>query len=350
MEEGGKHPPPPVLHQPKKPGANRVKLGKSPVRMRFNSSRGINDQLVQIIPLGLIGEFQLIEEVGEGVTAKVYKVRHKRDNRVYALKKSHNNSKKKGWKNFQMRFDQEVKMISKLHHKNIVQYHMSFVDDKNHFYILMELCWRDLETCFETKIDMYKMIRPQALKIFGDIICAVEYMHGEGVIHRDIKPGNIFISFPQQVCQAKVGDFGLACCENDPLKSVQGAPLYRAPEQSLRKKYDSKVDMFPCGIILFQLLKMEWEDPDDEDAYDDYEGPQWIKTVNDLKDNVEEVLTRFRPFHPDPIEKVIHNLLETIPERRPTAAEVSLQLKKLTITKNSGMMFVSLSYLNNLEP
>ena len=268
---------------------------------------------------------------------------------MYALKKSHNSLKKKGWKNFQKKFDKEVKIISKLLHKNIVQYHTSFVDHENHFCILMELCWRDLETCFETKVDIYKMIRPQALKIFGDIICAVEYMHGEGVIHRDIKPANIFISFPQQVCQAKVGDFGLACCENDLLKSLQGSPLYRAPEQAPGNAYNSKVDMFPCGIILFQLLKMEWEDPGDEDAYTD-EDRQWIITVIELKENVEEVLKRFRPFDPDPIEKVIHDLLEKSPERRLTAAEVSLQLKTLTITKSSGMMFVSLSYLNNLAP
>ena len=250
--------------------------------------------------------------------------------KVYALKQSHTKIKKKG---FLKKFSQEVKMLSKLEHNNIVRYHTSFVDDENHFCILMEFCGRDLAACFESKVDIRTIIKPQALKIFSDMICAIEYMHRQSVIHRDIKPGNVFISLPEKVCHAKIGDFGLACCQDDALTSVTGTALYRAPEQD-SEKYNLKVDMFPCGMILFELLKIEWEDPEEEHE------SEWIDVLKGLRRKTEEALNKFRPFHPEGVEQLIRVLLDRDPERRPNASQVSIMVGKLTCTSSSGKLIL----------
>ena len=256
----------------------------------------------------------------------MFKVRHIRDMKVYALKQSHIKIKKKG---FLKKFNKEVTMLSKLEHSNIVRYHTSFVDDENHFCILMEFCGRDLAACFESKVDIRTIIKPQGLKIFSDMICAIEFMHRQGVIHRDIKPGNVFISLPEKVCHVKIGDFGLACCQDDVMTSFTGTALYRAPEQSTGQ-YGLKADMFPCGMILFELLKKEWDDPEEEHE------SEWIDVLKRLRGKTEEVLNRFQPFHPEGVEPLIRVLLDRDPERRPNASQVSMMIGELTRTGSSG--------------
>ena len=231
---------------------------------------------------------------------------------------------------FLNKLKEEVELLSHFQHKNIARYHTWFVNDQNQFCILMECCEKDLETYFESKFDIDNIIKPQALKIFGDIICALEYIHGQNVIHRDMKPSNIFLTFPDQMCHAKIGDFGITCFTDNTLTTYTGASLYRAPEQQCSGKYDDKVDIFPCGIVLFELLKINWEDPDDE--------PQWIHILEELRESPEKVLERSRPFQPEESEQIIHVLLDKDPRKRPSAAEVNSQIKKLTGTQYIGMI------------
>ena len=89
------------------------------------------------------GEFTDFKAVGEGMLSKVFRVRHIRDKKEYALKKSHISIKKK---NLLELFNREVQILSDLEHQNIVRYYTCFIDEQSHFCILMEFCGKDLET------------------------------------------------------------------------------------------------------------------------------------------------------------------------------------------------------------
>lgn len=139
--------------------------------------------------------------------------------------------------------------------------------NKVYLYIQMQLCQRQSlkEWLAINKDRNYNYV----LKVFEQILQAVEYVHLRGLIHRDLKPSNIFFSLDDQI---KVGDFGLvtAMTENDgqmsPCGSFKlnlenekhtaqvGTQLYMSPEQLSGKPYNYKVDIYSLGLILFELL------------------------------------------------------------------------------------------------
>ena len=260
-------------------------------------------------------EFENFEEIGEGMFSKVFKVKHKRDRHTYALKRSHISIKKQVILDH---FTKEVQMISCLVHDNVVRYFTSFVDHKNHFCILMECCRKDLASCFHSKSDMKNMIKPNSVQIFNDIICGLEYIHNQNIIHRDLTPENIFLPSLNDRCHAKIGDFGLSCYHDHSVMSYVGSRRYQAPEQA-SGKYDCKVDMYPAGIIFFELLKLDWEDPDDQTQ-------SWIMILNNLRSDTKRLMRTFEPFHPKTAKKIILCLLKVNPKARLSATEVRRQL------------------------
>ncbi|XP_024882771.1 eukaryotic translation initiation factor 2-alpha kinase 1-like isoform X2 [Temnothorax curvispinosus] len=118
-------------------------------------------------------------------------------------------------------------------------------------YIQMALCEQTLEQWLRGRINVTP--EPLARAIFQQILCGVDYMHSQKIVHHDIKPSNIFISTSGRL-QIQLGDFGLAC----PLQignhhSVVGTHMYAAPEQ-LKGNCDPKSDVYSIGIVLVELL------------------------------------------------------------------------------------------------
>ncbi|XP_021374591.1 eukaryotic translation initiation factor 2-alpha kinase 3-like [Mizuhopecten yessoensis] len=135
---------------------------------------------------------------------------------------------------------------------------------KLYLFIQMQLCQR--ETLKEWLSDSNKPRNKQdMLNIFGQIVCAIEYVHDCGLMHRDLKPSNIFFSADNII---KIGDFGLvtALSEEEILGAENpgnmtfkhttevGTKLYMGPELVCGKSYNKKVDIFSMGMILFELL------------------------------------------------------------------------------------------------
>ncbi|XP_018365288.1 PREDICTED: eukaryotic translation initiation factor 2-alpha kinase 1-like isoform X2 [Trachymyrmex cornetzi] len=118
-------------------------------------------------------------------------------------------------------------------------------------YIQMSLCEQTLEHWLRSKISVTP--EPIVKAIFQQILCGVNYMHSQKVVHHDIKPSNIFISTTGQL-QIQLGDFGLACpLQKEKHHSVIGTHLYAAPEQ-LEGKCDRQSDIYSIGIVLTELL------------------------------------------------------------------------------------------------
>ncbi|XP_010144424.1 PREDICTED: interferon-induced, double-stranded RNA-activated protein kinase, partial [Buceros rhinoceros silvestris] len=202
--------------------------------------------------------FKNIEPIGDGGFGNVFKATGKHDEKTYAVKRVQ----------FAENVAREVKELARLEHENIVRYyscwegcdHMIYPASrqKSHkkihcFFIQMELCEQGpLENWIEKNRQDRKYYY-MAQNKFLQILRGVEYIHSEGLIHRDLKPQNIFISREDKI---KIGDFGLVTSvERETLTKDRGTSSYMAPEQA-GDKYGKEVDIYALGLIWFEML---WE-------------------------------------------------------------------------------------------
>ncbi|PQE04029.1 serine threonine kinase protein [Rutstroemia sp. NJR-2017a BVV2] len=185
-------------------------------------------------------------------------------------------------------FQTELQIHSKMNHPNIVKFHRAFTYDKC-TYIAMELCPN------ASLMDMVKkrkyLTEPEVRFYTVQIAGAVKYMHAKGIIHRDLKMGNIFLDKDMNV---KIGDFGLAALlmSNKDMAACRrttlcGTPNYIAPEILAKNNggHDHAVDIWSLGIIIFAMLtgKPPFQSPTADEIYRrakerEYEWPpQFIK-------------------------------------------------------------------------
>ena len=261
-------------------------------------------------------DFEDIEKIGQGASGKVFKVKHKIDGKIYAIKRSHDSVQNRRIKD---KLTKEIGILSSLVHKNVVRYYSSFLDVKDRLCIVMEYCMKDLSACFQNHQEMHNLIKRKFLEIFCEILSGLEYIHSQEIIHRDLKPSNILLSSLDSKCHAKIGDFGLARFDDQLKKTKLNSSYYQAPEL-VSGKYDIKADMYSAGIILFELSKREWENSEDEAHF-------WETVLQNLRDNPRQVLEDFKPFHPE-VRRVIGSMLEDSPDVRPSAREVKEELSK----------------------
>jgi tRNA A-37 threonylcarbamoyl transferase component Bud32/type IV secretory pathway TrbD component len=198
------------------------------------------------------GKFELLGELGAGGMAVVYKARDTTLDRVVALKVI--NQRLQGGEVARMRFLQEARVAAVLNHPNIVSVYELGLEDGYPFIAMEYLPGEDLR-------DLIEQGRPltqrQKVNIALQIARAVEHAHSRGVIHRDIKPGNIRIL---EGGGAKLMDFGIAKLTSSELKgltrtgAVMGTTAYMAPEQLRGEAPNVSGDVFAFGLVLYELL------------------------------------------------------------------------------------------------
>ncbi|MDR3152510.1 MAG: Stk1 family PASTA domain-containing Ser/Thr kinase [Bifidobacteriaceae bacterium] len=212
------------------------------------------------MPQVLGGRYELREMVGQGGMAQVYKAFDNRLQRVVAVKILRPALTQDSI--FYSRFKREAEAAASLNHPNIVAVYdtgeeiASGIDGVVKYpYIVMEFVQGD---DLKTIIAKQGHINAQySAKIMEGVLSALEYSHKHGVIHRDIKPGNIFISSARQV---KVMDFGIARAMADSsatmtqADTVVGTAQYLSPEQAKGLKVDARSDLYSAGCLLFELL------------------------------------------------------------------------------------------------
>ena len=238
-------------------------------------------------------------------------MKHYHDEKEYALKQTYKPPKTKEMEHCK----REIAAISELLNPHLVRYFGTFQDRQGRVYIQMEICGKDLEAFLEDNELIETKIRPHSVTILEQLLRGLDYIHSKGLIHRDLKPSNIFVKIMNRGVFVNIGDFGLVSFEDDSKTSHTGSPLYRAPEQ-LNKKYDCKVDMYTLGIDLFEIRKRV-----NEESFD------WSENIKKLRKNTAITLTEFEPFEPKGWKQLISDLLQEIPEKRPTAGHI---LRKLT--------------------
>ena len=201
--------------------------------------------------LGTLGRYEVLEIIGKGGMGIVYKALDPTLQRSVALKVMTSDLAKD--RDACERFLREARIAASLEHDNIVPIYDVGTNDETLFLAMPLLKGANLKTYWNDKKSL------TAFEVF-DIGCQIASglaaAHEHGLIHRDIKPGNIWIESGRDL-RVKILDFGLARSEKDPNLTesglILGTPAYMAPEQADGSKIDHRCDLFSLGCVLYQI-------------------------------------------------------------------------------------------------
>ena len=203
----------------------------------------------QYIGKMLDNRYEILELIGSGGMANVYKAKCHRLNRMVAVKILKNDLAENA--DFRRRFRDESLAVAQLSHANIVSvYDVSRSGDTE--YIVMELV--DGITLKQYMERRGKMDWREALHFITQIMRALSHAHSRGIIHRDIKPQNIMVLRDGSV---KVADFGIACLADSAQTLTQealGSVHYISPEQARGDRPDARSDIYSSGVVLYEML------------------------------------------------------------------------------------------------
>jgi len=194
-----------------------------------------------------LGQFEILDEIGRGGMATVYRARQKSINRIVALKVLprallHDPS-------FYERFTREVDVIAHLEHPHIVPIYDYGEADGIPFIAMRYLASGSAAQWIRRQLPTFQQID----KPLTQIAQALDHAHAQGIIHRDLKPGNILLD---ENNNAYLTDFGIARVLNSNLtgSAIIGTPAYMSPEQANGLPLDSRSDIYSLGIVLFELI------------------------------------------------------------------------------------------------
>jgi beta-lactam-binding protein with PASTA domain/tRNA A-37 threonylcarbamoyl transferase component Bud32 len=207
-------------------------------------------------PRLLGGRYELDGVVGRGGMAEVYRARDIRLDRIVAIKTLRADLARD--QIFQARFRREAQSAASLNHPSIVAVYDTGEDMATGLpvpYIVME--YVDGRTVRDLLQDGHRLLPERSLEIIDGVLRALDYSHQAGIVHRDIKPGNVMVTRNGDV---KVMDFGIARAMSDAQSTmtqtaqVIGTAQYLSPEQARGERVDSRSDLYSTGCLLYELL------------------------------------------------------------------------------------------------
>jgi serine/threonine protein kinase/tetratricopeptide (TPR) repeat protein len=218
------------------------------------------DRQKQTIRHDLVGckveNFEIVETIGRGGMGVVYLARDTKLNRSVAIKSLPNQLV--GGSTARLRLRREAKLLASLNHPNVAVIHDIIEQEEGLGYLVLEYVPGDT---LAQRIARKPLKREEALSIGQQIAEAISAAHDKGVIHRDLKPGNIKITPEGRV---KVLDFGLAKPADDEAANhdstvtrpgaIIGTPAYMSPEQARGKDIDHRTDIWAFGCIMYEML------------------------------------------------------------------------------------------------
>jgi eukaryotic-like serine/threonine-protein kinase len=205
----------------------------------------------------LLGDrYELEGVIGRGGMAEVYRARDLRLDRVVAIKTLRPDLARD--QTFQARFRREAQSAASLNHPSIVAVYDTGEDMSTGTpvpYIVME--YVDGRTVRDLLIEGHRLLPERALEIVSGVLRALEYSHQAGIVHRDIKPGNVMVTRNGDI---KVMDFGIARAMSDAQATmtqtaqVIGTAQYLSPEQARGERVDARSDLYSTGCLMYELL------------------------------------------------------------------------------------------------
>jgi eukaryotic-like serine/threonine-protein kinase len=226
-----------------------IGLPKAPVAA-FPTNPSVSSE-EQMPTIGHIGRYALKYRIGEGGLGTVYAAHDPLLSRLIAIKTLNIELSAEERESFNALFLNEARAAAGLSHPHIVTVFDAGTSD-NSAYIAMELLkGRDLR---QLRQDGWRPSPEQAALIVRRVADALAYAHGKGVVHRDVKPANIFMVGRTQ---PRVLDFGIARVahrHDGGADIAAGSPYYMAPEQARHQTVDRRADVFSLGVVLYELL------------------------------------------------------------------------------------------------
>ena len=201
--------------------------------------------------LSRIGRYKILGELGRGAMGVVYRAEDPNLDRAVALKTILLSDDAQGRKDYHKRFFLEAKAAGKLTHPHIVTTY-DFGEEDDFAYLAMELLEGD---DLRTRMKEGPLAIADSVDIAQQVADGLGFAHERGVVHRDIKPGNIMLLARGQ---AKIMDFGIARQRSDDFKTstgiVMGTPRFMSPEQVAGEPVDQRSDIFSLGVVLYEML------------------------------------------------------------------------------------------------
>lgn len=269
-------------------------------------------------------KYKVEEVLGEGAMGVVYACYDSAIGRRVAIKTIHAHLLQgTEGEELRQRFSREVRAVGKLSHPNIVGIFDSDETQDAHgavvpYFVMEFVDGRDLQEHLAagTRFPLSKNI-----DIACQILEAFEYTHKLGVIHRDVKPANIFLTEDERI---KIADFGIARVDNSSLTqtgAVMGTPNYMSPEQCSGQVMDWRSDLFSIAVVIYELLTGEKA----------FSANSVHATMMKLVQSNPEPPSVFNPTLPKSLDAVIVKALAKSPDERfQSAAEFAKALKPFT--------------------
>ena len=252
------------------------------------------DNFISVGSRGLRDIYENTKKLGKGSFGKVFQVRNKTTNKLYACKKI----SKLNWSN--PTFKKEIEILMRMDHPNIIKLYEVFESD-NSIYLIMEECFggelfdRILQRIKKNSLYNEK----EACKIMQQVIGAIEYCHNNGIVHRDLKPENLLYLNKNENSPIKVIDFGMSkrFTHEKFMNEKVGTAYYISPE-ILQGKYDEKCDIWSAGVILYIIICgypcFNGEDDDEifaaiQKGKIQFPSPEWDDISEDAKNLIKKM-------------------------------------------------------------
>lgn len=224
-------------------------------------------------------------------------------------------------KNKRIRVQEEIKIMKKLKHSPKIVRFQDAGEDEENFYIVQELCRGGDVKEYTSGYDLYA--ENTVSSVVRGVLRGLVHMHEQGIIHRDIKAGNILLGDRSEDADVKIADFGTAMITDLEVTEVDdlvGTPFFLAPE-NLSYKYHKNSDIWSLGVMTYQLLCGKMPFNDRENPFHPsvakiwkgiifeepkYTGSRWEYVSNDAKDFVQKCLTKDFQSRPSALECLLH--------------------------------------------
>ncbi|ESU36847.1 Kinase, NEK [Giardia duodenalis] len=293
-------------------------------------------------------QYIFLNIIGSGSFGKVHKVQSRTNGRIFACKEIDYAKMSEKEKKLLVH---EVNTLKELSHENIVSYIDRFVERENaKMFIVMEYCENgDLARYIKRhKTDRRYIAEEKIWSVFVQLLHALNYCHSlhkhddtgtHKVIHRDIKPGNVFLTRDGSI---KLGDFGLcrSLGELSQAKTNVGTPLYMAIEVLQKQSYTEKADIWSLGCVIYELCALQ--------------PPFVASNMDSLKAKVKQGARPAIPAHySSDLSAVIDSMLNSNFNSRPSAAELLNHRKIIEMSermKNAGMTGAGMQAAANPPP